>query len=382
MAGINAGALHTSQVSRPAGPTSVAPDSASSSRGALDRAAPRRPVPPAGPHSRCPSGPELPWATTATPRRPSRIAPPVLSGSISRRRPPSAGRRSSPPTAAIGFERAASETAPPTARAVPSSVFSTTLPVKPSVTTTSAPSASRSRPSTLPVKLRAGGLGRGRRVRRRAALVPLPASSPIDSRATRGRSTPSTSLRERRAQVARTGPGRPRAPRCSRRRRASRSAGRRAPGSGAGRSARAGARPGCAAGRRAPRSSSRRWGRRCTSASEPPSATSAAAMTIEASLRERTAATGSSSLVISPAPRPARRRRPRPGPRARRGRRRRAGECRRRRPTGAPAIRVSAPCSAPRPSSATVGAPSGTYSSGEASGRPSPISCEITSRPA
>ena len=58
-----------------------------------------------------PSGPELPCATTATPRRPSRIAPPVASGSSSRRRPPSAGRKSRPPRAATGFDRAASPTA-------------------------------------------------------------------------------------------------------------------------------------------------------------------------------------------------------------------------------------------------------------------------------
>ena len=99
-----------------------------------------------------PSGPELPCPTTASPRRPSRIAPPVVSGSIWLRSEPSAGRNSSPPAAARGPERAAARTASATARAVPSIVFSTTLPVKPSVTTTSAPPLIRSRPSTLPTK--------------------------------------------------------------------------------------------------------------------------------------------------------------------------------------------------------------------------------------
>ena len=55
--------------------------------------------------------------------------------------------------------RAASRIASATARAVPSSVFSATLPVKPSVTTTSAAPVSRSRPSTLPTKSIAVGAG-------------------------------------------------------------------------------------------------------------------------------------------------------------------------------------------------------------------------------
>ena len=68
-----------------------------------------------------------------------------------------AGRRapgcsSRPPSAAIGLERAASRIAPVTVFAVPSISFSATLPVKPSVTTTSAAPAGRSRPSTLPAK--------------------------------------------------------------------------------------------------------------------------------------------------------------------------------------------------------------------------------------
>ena len=58
------------------------PRRASSSARALDRAARRRRAPRAGSRSRRPSAPELPWPTTATPRSPSRIAPPVVSGSI------------------------------------------------------------------------------------------------------------------------------------------------------------------------------------------------------------------------------------------------------------------------------------------------------------
>src|SRR5262245_22764798 len=85
-----------------------------------------------------PSGPELPCPTTATPRNPSRIAPPVWSGSVWRRNPPSAGLSSSPPAAARGPDRAADRTAVPIADAVPSMVFRTTFPVNPSVTITSA----------------------------------------------------------------------------------------------------------------------------------------------------------------------------------------------------------------------------------------------------
>src|SRR5680860_270888 len=49
-----------------------------------------------------PSAPALPWPTTAMPRSPRRIAPPVVSGCSSRRRPPRAGRIIRPPSAASG----------------------------------------------------------------------------------------------------------------------------------------------------------------------------------------------------------------------------------------------------------------------------------------
>src|SRR5262249_52772973 len=80
--------------------------------------------PPVGAASRTalamPSGPALPWATTAIERRPSRIAPPAESGWSRRRTPPSAGRIRSPPAAASGLDRAALRIAPATVRAVPS----------------------------------------------------------------------------------------------------------------------------------------------------------------------------------------------------------------------------------------------------------------------
>src|SRR5215218_722291 len=138
-----------------------------------------------------PSGPALPWPTTATPRSPSRMAPPVASGSMRRLSPPSAGRSRRPPSVAIGPERAASRTASATARAVPSIVFSATLPVKPSVTTTSAIPASRSRPSRLPRKSIASARASSSWASTTSA-VPFFGSSPTESSATRGRSTPST----------------------------------------------------------------------------------------------------------------------------------------------------------------------------------------------
>src|SRR2546423_1829826 len=84
-----------------------------------------------------PTGVALPCVTNATPRRPSRIPAPTeswLSSARSRRALP---RMSSPPSDATGPERTASRTAPITVIAVPSTALSATVPVKPSVTTTS-----------------------------------------------------------------------------------------------------------------------------------------------------------------------------------------------------------------------------------------------------
>ena len=73
----------------------------------------------------------------------------------------------------------------------PSRVFNATLPVNPSVTTTSAASVSRSRPSTLPMNRAPSNWAS---VSRPWAFLtnglPFPGSSPMDSRAIRGSSTP------------------------------------------------------------------------------------------------------------------------------------------------------------------------------------------------
>ncbi len=84
-----------------------------------------------------PSTLDFPWATTTGRRTPSRIAPPVVLGSSCSRRPARRPRTSSPPSDDRSPPRMASRTAPATVFAVPSISFRATLPVKPSVTTTS-----------------------------------------------------------------------------------------------------------------------------------------------------------------------------------------------------------------------------------------------------
>src|SRR5215211_435336 len=135
-----------------------------------------------------PSGPKLPCATTTGRRSPSRIAPPTRSGSSCSRRAPSRRLMSSPPALDTAPERIASRMAPVTALAVPSMAFSATLPVKPSVTTTSTLPPARSKPSTLPAKLRPPAASRS--PASSTSDVPLPDSSPTDSNPTCGRSTP------------------------------------------------------------------------------------------------------------------------------------------------------------------------------------------------
>src|SRR3954454_12452924 len=147
-----------------------------------------------------PSAVEPPWAITATPRRPRRIAPPTVLGSISSRSRPTRPRISSPPTLEMADEVTASRIARTTVREVPSIVFKAMLPVKPSVTTTSSSPPVRSLPSTLPTKFRPepppfGALPGAAASRSCASFtsgVPLPASSPLDRRPTLGRSTPRT----------------------------------------------------------------------------------------------------------------------------------------------------------------------------------------------
>src|SRR5919108_4853281 len=137
-----------------------------------------------------PFGPKLPCATTTGLRSPSRIAPPTRSGSISSRSCAIFPRIRSPPTLDTGPERIRSLIASRTVREVPSSTFSATLPVKPSLTTTSAVAAGRSNPSTLPTKL--NGPPCSRSPASRTSGVPLPCSSPTDSSPTRGLATPTT----------------------------------------------------------------------------------------------------------------------------------------------------------------------------------------------
>ena len=79
--------------------------------------------------------------------------------------------------------RTAERTSPMRKVAVPSIVFRTTLPVKPSVTTTSRAPPGMSRPSTLPTK---PGVSRRSAWAASTCSLPLPSSSPIDSRPTRG----------------------------------------------------------------------------------------------------------------------------------------------------------------------------------------------------
>ena len=82
--------------------------------------------------------------------------PAVVSGSscvVERQRAPAAARRPRPRLG--GRREAGSNHADDQPRSPPSSVLRTTLPVNPSVTTTSTSSVMRSRPSTLPMKLHA-----------------------------------------------------------------------------------------------------------------------------------------------------------------------------------------------------------------------------------
>ncbi|OLT11737.1 hypothetical protein BJF79_23750 [Actinomadura sp. CNU-125] len=79
---------------------------------------------------------------------------------------------------------------PSTVRTQPSMFFRTTLPVNPSVATTSTVPASTSSPSTLPWN-RTGRSGSSRAASRTSRL-PFPGSDPIDSNPTSGSGTSST----------------------------------------------------------------------------------------------------------------------------------------------------------------------------------------------
>ena len=76
-------------------------------------------------------------------------------------------------------------------RSVPSRVFRATFPVKPSVTMTSAKSSKKSRPSTLPTNSKSPWPPSARMAWvSLTSGVPFDFSSPMESRATRGRATP------------------------------------------------------------------------------------------------------------------------------------------------------------------------------------------------
>src|ERR671934_824982 len=125
-------------------------------------------------------GDELPCAITARPRRPSRYAPPYVSGSRRVRSRRAAGRISRPPSFPRGVAVISSRKAASRFAIVPSSSFRTTLPVKPSVTTTSAAPRRMSRPSVLPAKL--SPLAASSSCASSVSWFPFSASSPIESR--------------------------------------------------------------------------------------------------------------------------------------------------------------------------------------------------------
>src|SRR5919201_3667987 len=152
-----------------------------------------------------------PCGTTPRRRSPSRYAPPALSGSMTSRNSSSAGRRSMPPALARRDEVATSRIWRSISSETPSMSLSTTLPVKPSVTTTSALPAGNSLPSTLPTKSKVSPSAKRSRSAACASTtsgVPFVSSSPIDSRPTVGRSIPSTTC-------ASAAPMKPNCTRCS-----------------------------------------------------------------------------------------------------------------------------------------------------------------------
>ena len=196
------------------------------------------------------------------------------------------------------FERveevAAARTAPSSTDDVPSITFSATLPVKPSVTITSASPVPIAKPSTLPTKFSRDSVSESTAWAATRSSGPFEGSSPLLSSATRGRETPiAVSMNA--------------APMCANCTRCSGRTSTLAPAS----SSRNG-EPGtgtstASAGRWIPRPRLMRNSEAAsavpveppeTSASARPSATAATAATIEASGLARTARAGSSALAI------------------------------------------------------------------------------------
>ena len=184
---------------------------------------------------------------------------------------------------------------------VPSSSFRQTLPVKPSVTTTSAAPSSSSRHSTLPSKCRS--LAARSSCASSVSWFPFSASSPIESSRPAGRVDARGSPPRRPRPCGRTGAGARGARRRSRRRRAGRS-GRAARGSARDRRA-AHAREAGAGGGARPRAS-RRCCRRRRRRRPPRRRRARRRSTSELSGLARTASAGFSSISIASAPRRAR----------------------------------------------------------------------------
>src|SRR5512132_2126893 len=137
-----------------------------------------------------PAASNEPCGTTTSLRRPSRTAPPTACGSSWSRSSRKAGRSIRPPIVERLDEVAASRTAPSSTAEVPSITFSTTLPVKPSVTITSASPVPIAKPSTLPTKFRRDSASESTAWAATRSSGPFDASSPLLSSATRGRETP------------------------------------------------------------------------------------------------------------------------------------------------------------------------------------------------
>ena len=152
---------------------------------AADARRPRRPRAASRIACAMPSRAEAPVGDDAEPRAGrAGTRRPAPSGSSSSRSPRSAGAAAAPPAFARGLERrrvadrrrAASATSP-------SISFSATLPVKPSVTTTSASPVVRSRPSTLPTKSSGRSAARAASAACASTTVGVPFSAPRRPRA-------------------------------------------------------------------------------------------------------------------------------------------------------------------------------------------------------
>ena len=120
-------------------------------------------------------------------------APPGPSGSIASRSRCIVGAISQLPSRPRTFVLAVSVTSRSARLETPSISFSVMLPVKPSITTTSATPSGICVPSMLPTKFRpAPREPASCSCTETSSGVPLPGSSPLDSSATRGESIPST----------------------------------------------------------------------------------------------------------------------------------------------------------------------------------------------